>query len=70
METASNTQSAGSASQRHPSGMSEAQWREAIKFDSIDTGWIIMSIGMTIGAGIVFLPVQVGPMGLSALLHH
>ena len=36
-------------------GMSESEWREAIKFDSTDTGWVIMSIGMAIGAGIVFL---------------
>lgn len=27
-------------------GMSESEWREAIKFDSTDTGWVIMSIGM------------------------
>ena len=27
-------------------------------------GWIIMSIGMAIGAGIVFLPVQVGLVGV------
>ncbi|MDW6738710.1 hypothetical protein RNP12_21795, partial [Escherichia coli] len=32
-------------------GMSESEWREAIKFDSTDTGWVIMSIGMAIGAG-------------------
>lgn len=31
-------------------GMSESEWREAIKFDSTDTGWVIMSIGMAIGA--------------------
>lgn len=49
-------------------GMSEAQWREAIKFDSNDSGWVIMSIGMAIGAGIVFLPVQVGLMGLWVFL--
>jgi serine transporter len=49
-------------------GMNEAQWREAIKFDSNDTGWVIMSIGMAIGAGIVFLPVQVGLMGLWVFL--
>ncbi len=23
-------------------GMSESEWREAIKFDSTDTGWVIM----------------------------
>lgn len=33
-------------------GMSESEWREAIKFDSTDTGWVIMSIGMAIGAGL------------------
>lgn len=38
-------------------GMSESEWREAIKFDSIDIGWVIMSIGMAIGAGIVFFSV-------------
>lgn len=49
-------------------GMTESEWREAIKFDSTDTGWVIMSIGMAIGAGIVFLPVQVGLMGLWVFL--
>lgn len=45
-------------------GMSDAEWREATRFDSTDWGWIIMSIGMAIGAGIVFLPVQVGIVGV------
>ena len=49
-------------------GMSESEWQEAIKFDSTDVGWVIMSIGMAIGAGIVFLPVQVGLMGLWVFL--
>ena len=49
-------------------GMSESEWREAIKFDSTDTGWVIMSIGMAIGAGIVFLPVQVGLIGAGTVL--
>ncbi|AFJ47874.1 amino acid permease [Shimwellia blattae] len=49
-------------------GMTQAQWQQAIKFDSTDTGWVIMSIGMAIGAGIVFLPVQVGLMGLWVFL--
>ncbi|MCG3463687.1 amino acid permease [Xenorhabdus bovienii] len=48
--------------------MTEVEWKKAIKFDSTDTGWIIMSIGMAIGAGIVFLPVQVGLMGLWVFL--
>ncbi|STI63429.1 transporter [Escherichia coli] len=38
------------------------------QIDSTDTGWVIMSIGMAIGAGIVFLPVQVGLMGLWVFL--
>lgn len=45
-------------------GMSREEWKEATKFDSTDWGWIIMSIGMAIGSGIVFLPVQVGLVGL------
>jgi serine transporter len=39
-----------------------------LAFDRHDFGWIIMSIGMAIGAGIVFLPVQVGLVGLWAFL--
>lgn len=45
-------------------GMTEAEWKQAIKFDGTDWGWVIMSIGMAIGAGIVFLPVQVGIAGI------
>ncbi|MCW8328424.1 amino acid permease [Photobacterium sp. SDRW27] len=48
--------------------MTEVEWKEAIKFDSVDIGWVVMSIGMAIGAGIVFLPVQVGVMGLWVFL--
>lgn len=44
--------------------MTETEWKEANRFDSTDWGWIIMSIGMAIGAGIVFLPVQVGIVGI------
>lgn len=49
-------------------GMTKEQWAHAIKFDSVDIGWIVMSIGMAIGAGIVFLPIQVGMMGLWVFL--
>lgn len=49
-------------------GMSESEWKQATRFDSVDRGWVIMSIGMAIGAGIVFLPVQVGLMGLWVFL--
>lgn len=45
------------------SGLSDEEWRKAIRFDGTDWGWVIMSIGMAIGAGIVFLPVQVGLWG-------
>ncbi len=48
--------------------MDQAEWRKATKFDKTDIGWIVMSIGMAIGAGIVFLPVQVGIMGLWVFL--
>lgn len=47
---------------------SKEEWKHAVKFDSVDFGWIIISIGMAIGAGIVFLPVQVGLMGLWVFL--
>ncbi|WP_108652270.1 aromatic amino acid transport family protein [Dongshaea marina] len=48
--------------------ISARQLRESAKFDSTDIGWIVMSIGMAIGAGIVFLPVQVGVMGIWVFL--
>ncbi|MBR0859214.1 hypothetical protein [Bradyrhizobium liaoningense] len=35
-----------------------------IPFTRYDAGWVILCIGMAIGAGIVFLPVQVGITGL------
>ncbi len=45
-------------------GMTVEEWKAAVKFNSTDFGWVIMCIGMAIGAGIVFLPVQVGRVGL------
>lgn len=50
------------------SGLTAEEWKKAIRFDGTDWGWVIMSIGMAIGAGIVFLPVQVGLMGLWVFL--
>lgn len=50
------------------SGLSPEEWKKATRFDGTDWGWVIMSIGMAIGAGIVFLPVQVGLMGLWVFL--
>ena len=51
-----------------PANITEREWREATRFDTTDIGWIMLSIGMAIGAGIVFLPVQVGLMGLWVFL--
>lgn len=45
-------------------GMTATEWKAATKFDSTDWGWVIMSIGMAIGAGIVFLPVKLGVLGI------
>lgn len=59
---------ASDASMMQRANMTEQQWREATRLDSTDIGWVIMSIGMAIGAGIVFLPVQVGLMGLWVFL--
>ena len=44
------------------------KWKEATRFNSVDFGWIILSIGMAIGAGIIFLPVQAGLVGIWAFL--
>lgn len=48
--------------------LSPEEWKKLTRFDSTDVGWIIISIGMAIGAGIVFLPVQVGLIGLWVFL--
>lgn len=49
-------------------GLTPEEWKSSTRFDSTDWGWIIMSIGMAIGAGIVFLPVKVGLVGLWVFL--
>lgn len=48
--------------------MNNEDFRKSARFDETDLGWIVMSIGMAIGAGIVFLPVQVGLVGLWVFL--
>ncbi|WP_288061751.1 hypothetical protein [Rodentibacter caecimuris] len=48
--------------------LSKAELKAVMKFEATDFGWVIMSIGMAIGAGIVFLPVQVGLMGMWVFL--
>ncbi|WP_241082996.1 amino acid permease [Achromobacter xylosoxidans] len=37
---------------------------ERVPFTRYDAGWVVLCIGMAIGAGIIFLPVQVGLTGL------
>lgn len=51
-------------------GMSESEWREAIKFDSTDN--LLGDYEYRDGdwRGIVFLPVQVGLMGLWVFCSH
>lgn len=51
-----------------PDSLSPELWRQATRFDATDFGWIILSIGMAIGAGIVFLPVQAGLVGIWVFL--
>lgn len=45
-------------------GMSREEWKKATKFGGTDVGWIVMNVGLAIGAGIIFLPVQVGLVGI------
>lgn len=49
-------------------GTGEGISAEDVKFQSTDWGWVVMSIGMAVGAGIVFLPVEVGMMGIWVFL--
>ncbi len=37
---------------------------QSVPFTRYDAGWVVLCIGMAIGAGIVFLPVQVGLKGI------
>jgi len=39
-----------------------------LKMNSQDWGWVAVNIGMGIGAGIVFLPIQAGIVGLWTFL--
>jgi serine transporter len=50
------------------SQLSQQEQKLAKKFEKVDFGWIVMSIGMAIGAGIVLLPVQIGVMGIWVFL--
>ena len=35
-------------------GMTEAEWKEAIKFDGTDWGWVIMSISAWLSAPVSY----------------
>ncbi|MBX9867993.1 MAG: hypothetical protein K2Y14_13860 [Burkholderiales bacterium] len=48
--------------------METAQQKQALKFNSFDWGWLVISFGMALGAGIVLVPVSVGVVGLVAFL--
>ena len=45
-------------------GITVDEWKAETKFSGIDLGWVILCVGMSLGAGIVFLPIQVGLSGL------
>ena len=62
------TQHSNSSISAAKAELTEQEWRIATQFDSTDWGWIIMSIGMAIGAGIVFLPVKIGILGVWVFL--
>ncbi|HBS1667878.1 TPA: transporter [Klebsiella quasipneumoniae subsp. quasipneumoniae] len=46
------------------SGISERISSNKIPFTTYDAGWVILCIGMAIGGGIIFLPVQIGLKGI------
>ncbi|MGY6089896.1 hypothetical protein [Avibacterium paragallinarum] len=53
--------------------LSKQEMKQAMKFDSTDFGWVIMSIGMAIGAGdCVFTCTSWinGNVGVFAFLHY
>ena len=45
-------------------GLTVEEWKKATRFRGVDFGWVIMNIGLAIGAGTVFLPLQVGLVGI------
>lgn len=63
-ETMETTQMSSVILAGHPAvtrdGMSDSEWWAATRFDSTDVGWVMMSIGMAIGAGIVFCRFRLG----------
>ncbi|MEM5310815.1 amino acid permease [Paraburkholderia sp. JHI869] len=51
-----------------PAALARSEARPVVPFTSYDVGWIVLCIGMAIGSGIVFMPVQVGLKGLWVFL--
>lgn len=47
-----------------PSKSELKQLYKSVPFTKYDAGWVVLCIGMAIGAGIVFMPVQVGIKGI------
>ena len=47
---------------------SEKELYKSVPFTRYDAGWVVLCIGMAIGAGIVFLPVQIGLKGVWVFL--
>lgn len=58
----------GAGNYQKKSGMNQQDWQQATAFTSMDFGWIILCVGMSLGAGIIFLPIQVGLSGLLVFL--
>ena len=67
-EAGRNEAIAGLTSSSADSSQEAAELLITPRFDATDWGWVIISIGMAIGAGIVFLPVQVGLVGIWVFL--
>lgn len=42
----------------------KTEQRLKVPFTSYDLGWVILCIGMAIGAGITFMPIQIGVKGI------
>jgi serine transporter len=43
-------------------------FKKSVPFTKYDAGWVVLCIGMAIGSGIVFMPVQVGLKGMWVFL--
>lgn len=48
----------------HGDNAEAGTWKESVRFRFEDWGWVVINIGMGIGAGIAMLPVEIGMKGL------